>query len=652
MRPSPRIPPALATLALALLAQPGLAQPLGTAITYQGLLRDGGTPATGLYDLQACLFDTPAGPAALVCAADADDVPVEEGVFTVALDFGAAFAGQQRFLELRVRPGASTGAYTVLLPRQQLRPAPEALRASVASAAPWSGLSGVPSGFADGIDNDSGGSVTTIGTGAGLTGGPITGSGTVAIANGGVSTAMIAPGAVGSSQIANAGVGPGQIATNAVDSAKIADGSVAAADIAVNAVGAAQLANNAVDTAALIDASVTGPKIAAGAVGSTQINNAQVQARIAGSCPPDTYISGINADGSVACMIPPVTIRRILPIEDAEVSGTDLALRADQRPVLAYREDAGKRLALFDCADQTCSSGSARTLDPTTTTGSRNRIVLRADGRPVIAYYDATAGDLKFYDCADAACTNGTARTLQTAGDVGSDVSIALRADGRPVLAYYAAGSGNLGFYDCANPACNSGLGRTLEFTDDVGRSTDIAVRPSGNPIISHYDDTNKRLKIFACSAPDCSAGTAAAAGGTVSHGLHNALALRSTGRPVLAYHQFPPGSVRVANCGNDDCSTWTSAVYGANNVGYGVALAIGPGDQPRVAFEEALALNFLACQNPNCTSSSPQVLDAIGQVGTYPAMAIRADGRPVIAHADRSYGKVLILICGNETCQ
>jgi hypothetical protein len=598
MRPSPRIPPALATLALALLAQPGLAQPLGTAITYQGLLRDGGTPATGLYDLQACLFDTPAGPAALVCAADADDVPVEEGVFTVALDFGAAFAGQQRFLELRVRPGASTGAYTVLLPRQQLRPAPEALRASVASAAPWSGLSGVPSGFADGIDNDSGGSVTTIGTGAGLTGGPITGSGTVAIANGGVSTAMIAPGAVGSSQIANAGVGPGQIATNAVDSAKIADGSVAAADIAVNAVGAAQLANNAVDTAALIDASVTGPKIAAGAVGSTQINNAQVQARIAGSCPPDTYISGINADGSVACMIPPATIRRTLPIEVAGILGFDLALRADQRPVLAYASDDG--LSLYDCADQTC--------------------------------------------------TSGTARTLQTAGDVGSDVSIALRADGRPVLAYYAIGSGNLGFYDCANPACSSGLGRTLEFTDDVGRSTNIAVRPSGNPIISHFDETNDRLKIFACSAPDCSAGAAYAAGGSDQHGRHNALTLRSTGRPMLVYSTG--SGIRVAHCSNDDCNGWATVGYSAPNLSFGVAMAMATGDRPFVAFESSRTLNVLACQTPTCQNSGTQVLDPLGQVGIAPAVVMRSDGRPVIAHGVLNEQQIRLVICGNETCQ
>lgn len=103
-------------------------------------------------------------------------MPVEDGIFTLPLDFGSsAFAGELQFLEVRVRPGTG-GAYTILTPRQAIRPTPEALRAAVSSAAPWSGLSGVPAGFADGVDNDtnSGGTVTSVASGAGLSGGPIT----------------------------------------------------------------------------------------------------------------------------------------------------------------------------------------------------------------------------------------------------------------------------------------------------------------------------------------------------------------------------------------------------------------------------------------------------------------------------------------------
>lgn len=257
------------------------AQSLGSAFSYQGQLKEVGQPASGLYDLQVCLFDSPSGPIPLACAPDFDDVPVEVGLFAITLDFGSGpFVGQQRYIELRVRPGAGSGDYTVLAPRQLIRPAPEALRSNVSAATPWSGLTGVPAGFGDGIDDDSGGTVTSIATGAGLAGGPITDSGTVAIADGGVTMSMVAPGAVGSAQLAN----------NSVVSAHIVDATIVASDLAVNSVTAAQLAADSVDTAAIIDANVTAPKIAVGAVGVAQIDAAQVQRRVTTTCPTDQFI--------------------------------------------------------------------------------------------------------------------------------------------------------------------------------------------------------------------------------------------------------------------------------------------------------------------------------------------------------------------------
>lgn len=171
-----------------MIASSGLvAQSLGSAFTYQGQLKELGQPASGLYDLQVCMFDTPSNPIPMACAPDFDDVPVEAGLFAITLDFGSApFVGQQRYLELRVRPGASVSGHTILVPRQLIRPAPEALWSNVAAAAPWSGLTSVPAGFSDGTDNDSGGTVTSVTTGTGLTGGPITGTGTIGIANAGV----------------------------------------------------------------------------------------------------------------------------------------------------------------------------------------------------------------------------------------------------------------------------------------------------------------------------------------------------------------------------------------------------------------------------------------------------------------------------------
>ncbi|NJN83802.1 MAG: hypothetical protein HC802_17030 [Caldilineaceae bacterium] len=56
-----------------------------------------------------------------------NDVAVVDGLFTVALDFGNVFDGRALWLEIKVRPGASSGGYTLLAPRQALLATPYAL---------------------------------------------------------------------------------------------------------------------------------------------------------------------------------------------------------------------------------------------------------------------------------------------------------------------------------------------------------------------------------------------------------------------------------------------------------------------------------------------------------------------------------------------
>jgi hypothetical protein len=132
----------------------------GTAFSYQGRLMDNGVAANGTYDVQFTLFDASTGGATVGSPVVSDDVSVSAGLFTVMLDFGAAFDGHARWLEIAVRPGASTGVFTPLAGRQPITPAPHALfSASSATSAtsastPWTGVTNIPAGFADNIDND------------------------------------------------------------------------------------------------------------------------------------------------------------------------------------------------------------------------------------------------------------------------------------------------------------------------------------------------------------------------------------------------------------------------------------------------------------------------------------------------------------------
>lgn len=100
---------------------------VNTSFSYQGYLEDAGSAAQGAYDFILRLYDDPSAGSQVGGDNIRGDVGVVKGVFTVTLDFGSVFDGRALWLELAVRPGASTGSYTILLPRQLLTGVPYAL---------------------------------------------------------------------------------------------------------------------------------------------------------------------------------------------------------------------------------------------------------------------------------------------------------------------------------------------------------------------------------------------------------------------------------------------------------------------------------------------------------------------------------------------
>src|SRR5262245_14378809 len=118
-----------ATFAIVLPPYPAHADPAGTAFTYQGRLMDGGVPADGQYDMWFRLYGSESATIILGTPVTLDNVQVTNGLFSVPLNFGSEFPGTERWLGISVRPGASTGSYTPLSPRQELTPTPYAITA-------------------------------------------------------------------------------------------------------------------------------------------------------------------------------------------------------------------------------------------------------------------------------------------------------------------------------------------------------------------------------------------------------------------------------------------------------------------------------------------------------------------------------------------
>ena len=161
----------------------------GTAFTYQGRLESSGSPYTGDAEFQATLWSVPAGGTALATNAPASViVGVTNGLLVLPLDFGANFAGADRWLQLDVR--TTIGPFTTLSPRQKLSPTPYAITASnLTGTVSASQLTGAISS-----NNIGAGSITTV---------------------------MLATGAVGSNQLAAGAVTTSALADGAVSSPKM-----------------------------------------------------------------------------------------------------------------------------------------------------------------------------------------------------------------------------------------------------------------------------------------------------------------------------------------------------------------------------------------------------------------------------------------------
>lgn len=214
------------------------AAPLGSGFTYQGELRNGGSAAQGQHDFEFRLYDAASGGSQIGITVTRLAVGVSDGLFSTELDFGPAqFAGDAQWLEIRLRP-AGMGAYQSLSPRTPLTAVPYAWSAAKTLTNSVTGLSVVDGslGAADvdsgqiqrrvsgvcaagssirSIDtsgavqcetDDSGNGVTAVTAGAGLSGGTITTTGTLAIANNSVTGGMLQDGAVGFADINTAQV--------------------------------------------------------------------------------------------------------------------------------------------------------------------------------------------------------------------------------------------------------------------------------------------------------------------------------------------------------------------------------------------------------------------------------------------------------------
>ncbi len=168
-------------------------------ISYQGVLSDNnGKPVPdGFYTIQFSLYQSPTG--GILMWSEQDDVQTSKGIFNVLLGENNSLSDVTFDLPywLQITIIKSTGNES-LLPRVELSSSAYSLSTASIQGQPistkspstdqvlkWDGYKWAPG--TDNTGSGGGGTVTEIKTGDGLTGGPITSSGTISIADNGVS---------------------------------------------------------------------------------------------------------------------------------------------------------------------------------------------------------------------------------------------------------------------------------------------------------------------------------------------------------------------------------------------------------------------------------------------------------------------------------
>jgi hypothetical protein len=435
------------------------------------------------------------------------------------------------------------------------------------------------------IDAIGSATVTSIATGAGLTGGPITSSGTVNLA----STQLLPTLACAADQTVKWNGSSWACATVAAPAAYVA----APQDTVVTAI----------DNTGLVGAysSISVAPDGLPVISYYDVTNGDLKVAKCGNpaCTSGNTVTAVDTTGNVGQF-------------------TSITIGADGLPIISYYDATNGNLKVAKCGNAACTVGNALTaVDTVGNVGQYTSIAIGADGLPIIAYNDATNADLKVAKCGNADCSAGNTLNAVDTGTSVLSTSIAVALDGLPVISYIASAGGVWVVLKCGDAACSPALLAPRNIFTTVGANSSIAmaIGSDGLPAISFYVQASGDLVLAHCVRQNCfdtfSTVTTKNAVDTVGDvGAFTSLAIGADGMPVMSYIDITNGVLKVAKCDNVDCSgtPWLRVIGSAGGFSSGQAtsIAIGVDGTPVISFQDRTsgavgALKVAKCSNASC---------------------------------------------------
>lgn len=202
-----------------------------------------------------------------------------------------------------------------------------------------------------------------------------------------------------------------------------------------------------------------------------------------------------------------------------QVRALSLAVTSDQRPVVGVTDAETGLVELLSCDSVRCADPARTTLSPAkrveaeynSTKEAGVQVAMRSDDRPVVAYRDVSTGATVLAVCDDLTCRHPKTRRLTRPGWVNPAPSFALDSRDRPVFATYRLDDLSLLLVSCRDATCaHRDRVRLARITQGAGKLT-VALDDKDRPIVVWADNRGQILDLVSgpvslihCVEPRC----------------------------------------------------------------------------------------------------------------------------------------------------
>lgn len=201
---------------------------------------------------------------------------------------------------------------------------------------------------------------------------------------------------------------------------------------------------------------------------------------------------------------------------------------------------------------------------------------------------------------------------------------------------------------------------RTVEsyVSDDNSAAWPIlGIRHNGLPLIAYHDARlgQQNLNVLDCTTPDCTTALRRVLTTENRIGLFVSMAIRQDGTPLIAHLDLTDHDLEVFDCHDPACATGQNRVidYSTGHYGFDTSMAIRADGRPIIAYwhSDFQDLRVFDCADTACSAGEIRTLDSHQMVGYDPSIIVGADMTPLISYTFNDLEHLRLFDCVDQNC-